>query len=101
MIYNIDYEWLITEIKNKNPKDIIEILNYTSEIIKLDTTIENWDTINKIVDIACRLDKELTDIVEKKQKVTYTHFNLLREIEKNYGSFIYYNNLKNSFINNL
>ena len=81
MIYNIDYEWLITEIKNKNPKDIIEILNYTSEIIKLDTTIENWDTINKIVDIVCRLDERLIAIVEK-------------STERDRKGSVYYNNLK-------
>ena len=63
-INSIDYEWLITEIKNKNPTGIIEILNFTSEIIKLDTTIENWDTINKIFQIVCQLDEQLINIAE-------------------------------------
>ena len=62
MIHNIDYEWLIKEIKNKIPHNIIEILNYTKDILKLSKTTENYIMIDKIVEVMCSLDEELRNI---------------------------------------
>ena len=63
----IDYEWLIKEIKNKNPQNFIEIFNYTCDILKIDRinaniVNENWCYINKVIDIICNLDKDLLEI---------------------------------------
>ena len=62
MINYIDYEWLIKEIKNKNPHNTIDLLNYTKNILKLDTTTENYIMIDKIVEVMCNLDEELRNI---------------------------------------
>ena len=64
---DIDYEWLIKEIKNKNPRNFIEIFNYTCDILKIDringnVINESWCYINKVINIMCNLDKDLLAI---------------------------------------
>ncbi len=60
---NVDYEWLIKEVKDNKPRNFFDIFNFTCDVLNIDRSvdgvIENWDVSNRIVNILCDLDSDL------------------------------------------
>ena len=80
---DIDYEWLIKEIMNKNPHNNIEMIKYIRDILKLDATIKNSIIIEKIVEVVCNLNEELRNmpkIVPPSVKFIELDYTLLKAV---------------------
>ena len=65
---DIDYEWLIKEVKSKNPQNLVDVYHCVCSILKLDKDTNDIPKIMDIINIMCDLDANLKCISKRYDK---------------------------------